>query len=38
MSRFNYGFKDVITNDLVNNNTANDWRNYNLMIGLGIKL
>lgn len=38
LTRFNYGFKDVITNDMVNNNLANDWRNYNFMIGFGIKL
>ena len=37
-SRFNYGLKNVMTNDLVNNNTATEWKNYSLMIGLGIKL
>lgn len=37
-SRFNYGLKNVMTNDLANNNTATEWRNYNFMIGIGIKL
>jgi hypothetical protein len=37
LTRFNYGLKDVLTNDLVNNSSANDWKNYNLMIGFGLK-
>jgi hypothetical protein len=37
-SRFNYGLMNVMTNDLENNNTATKWKNYNVMIGLGIKL
>ena len=38
LTRFNYGLKDVLTNDLVNNSSANDWKNYNFMIGFGLKL
>ena len=38
LSRFNYGLKDVLTNDLINNSLAKDWKNYNLMIGFGLKL
>lgn len=38
LSRFNYGLKDILSNDLVNNSSANDWKNYNLMIGFGLKL
>jgi hypothetical protein len=38
LTRFNYGLKDVLTNDLVNNSSANDWKNYNLMVGFGLKL
>lgn len=37
-SRFNYGLKDVMTNDLETNNSATEWKNYNFMIGLGIRL
>ncbi|TCO09636.1 outer membrane protein with beta-barrel domain [Natronoflexus pectinivorans] len=38
LTRFNYGLKNVLTNDLVNNSSANDWKNYNFMIGFGVKL
>ncbi|MGD9994277.1 MAG: porin family protein [Salinivirgaceae bacterium] len=38
LSRFNYGLKYVLTNDLVNNSSAKDWKNYHLMIGIGLKL
>jgi hypothetical protein len=37
-ARLNYGLKDVITNKVESYNTASYWRNYNLLIGLGIKL
>lgn len=37
-TRFNYGFRNVITNELAHKNTANYWKNYSLLIGLGIKL
>jgi len=38
LTRFNCGLKDIVTNDLVNNSLAGDWKNYNLTIGLGLKL
>lgn len=38
LTRFNYGLKDLLTNDLVNNSSASDWKNYNIMIGFGLKL
>jgi hypothetical protein len=38
LTRFNYGLVDVMTNEIVNKNTASEWKNYNLMIGLGIRL
>lgn len=37
LTRMNYGLKDVLSNDLVNKSSANDWKNYNLMIGFGLK-
>jgi hypothetical protein len=38
LTRFNYGLKNVLTNDLINNSSAKEWKNYNLMIGFGLKL
>ncbi len=38
MTRFNYGFMNVLTNDLANYSSADKWKNYNLLIGFGIKL
>ncbi|WP_289056234.1 porin family protein, partial [Carboxylicivirga marina] len=38
LTRFNYGLKNVLTNDLANKSSANTWKNYNLMIGFGLKL
>ena len=38
LTRFDYGLKDVMTNDLVNNNIASNWKNYNILLGLGIRL
>jgi hypothetical protein len=39
LTRFNYGLKDVITKYLVNvHSSASDWKNYNLIIGFGLKL
>ncbi len=38
LTRFNYGLKNVLTNDLVNNSSASNWKNYNLMIGFGLKI
>ncbi|MCK4663201.1 MAG: PorT family protein [Bacteroidales bacterium] len=37
-SRFNYGLLDVITNDIQVNSSASKWKNYNLLIGIGLKL
>jgi hypothetical protein len=37
LTRFNYGLKDVITNNLVTINPASDWKNYSLMFGAGFK-
>ncbi|MDA3866666.1 MAG: porin family protein [Salinivirgaceae bacterium] len=37
LSRFNYGLKNVLTNDLANKSLANEWKNYNIMFGLGLK-
>lgn len=36
ITRFNYGLMDVMSNEIVNKNTANDWKNYSLMIGFGL--
>ena len=38
LTRFNYGLTNVLTNDLINNNSANDWKNYSLLVGFGLKL
>ncbi|NJO90066.1 MAG: PorT family protein [Chloroflexia bacterium] len=38
LTRFNYGLTNVLTNDLMNNNSASNWKNYSLMIGFGLKL
>lgn len=37
ISRFNYGLINVVSDDLDNYNSASDWKNYNLLIGFGIK-
>lgn len=37
LTRMNYGLKDVLTNDLENRSIAEDWKNFNLMIGFGLK-
>lgn len=36
LTRFNYGLKNVLTNDLNNKSSASDWKNFNIMIGLGL--
>jgi hypothetical protein len=38
LTRFNYGLKNVLTNDLVNNSSASDWKNFNIMLGFGLKI
>lgn len=38
LTRFNYGIKNVLTNDLMNNSSAKEWKNYNVMVGFGLKL
>jgi|GEM_PF-2669589 len=38
LTRFNYGMTNVLTNDLINNNSASDWKNYSLLVGFGLKL
>lgn len=38
LTRFNYGIKNVLTDDLANKNIASKWQNYNLIIGFGIKI
>lgn len=38
ITRFNYGLKNVLTNNLQNNSSANDWKNYHIMFGFGFKL
>ena len=38
LSRFNYGLKDIIINELENKNLANDWKNCYINIGFGLKL
>ena len=38
LTRFNYGLTNVLTNDLINNNSASDWKNYSLLVGFGLKL
>lgn len=36
-TKFNFGLIDVVTNDIITNSTARTWKNYNLMVGLGLK-
>ncbi|MFA6402495.1 MAG: porin family protein [Salinivirgaceae bacterium] len=38
LSRFNYGLKNVITNDMLNYSIATEWKNYNMLIGFGVRL
>ena len=38
LTRFNYGLKNVLTNNLMNNSSAKEWKNYNVMLGFGLKL
>ncbi|MBS2101027.1 porin family protein [Carboxylicivirga linearis] len=38
LTRFNYGLKNVLTNDLSNKSSAHEWKNYSIQIGLGLKL
>jgi hypothetical protein len=35
-TRFNYGVKNIMKNDFVNMSAGGDWKNYSLMIGLGL--
>lgn len=37
-SRFNYGLTDVITNETYTNSSASEWKNMNLMFGIGLRL
>ncbi len=36
-TRFNLGLADIITTDIIVKSTADTWKNYNLMIGLGFE-
>jgi hypothetical protein len=36
-TRFNYGLLNVITNDIYTKGTADKWKNYNLVLGVGLK-
>lgn len=38
LTRFNYGLTNALTNDLINNNSVSDWKNYSLSVGFGLKL
>lgn len=38
ITRFNYGLKNVLTNELNNKTSATEWQNRNVLIGFGIKL
>ncbi|MCK9207958.1 MAG: PorT family protein [Salinivirgaceae bacterium] len=37
-TRLNYGLINVITNDISTYNSAKDWKNINLLLGIGIKI
>jgi len=38
LTRFNYGLKNTLTCDQAHNSTARNWKNYNVMLGLGLIL